>query len=95
MCPDVAAPDATTCAASVCAPARANIVNAATSPYSICIFQLPLPLPLPIPFCICRCLFTVKAQPSVTHKAPQGRSRAGQGKEFQQHSCEAFATIST
>lgn len=38
-----------------------------------------LPLPLFVPFCICRCLFTVKAQPSVTHKAPQGRSRAGRG----------------
>lgn len=41
--------------------------------------QLPFLLPLFVPFCICRCLFTVKAQPSVTHKAPQGRSRAGRG----------------
>lgn len=44
--------------------------------------QLPslLPLPLFVPFCICRCLFTVKAQPSVTHKAPQGRSRDAAGR---------------
>lgn len=91
MCPDVdvAAPDAATCAPCVRACA---CQHCKCSHISLLHLQLPflLPLPLFVPFCICRCLFTVKAQPSVTHKAPQGRSGRGIPAALLRSICDHF-----
>lgn len=90
MCPDVdvAAPDAATCAPCVRACA---CQHCKCSHISLLHLQLLLPLTLLfVPFCICRCLFTVKAQPSVTHKAPQGRSGRGIPAALLRSICDHF-----
>lgn len=81
-------PDAATCAPCVRACA---CQHCKCSHISLLHLQLLLPLTLLfVPFCICRCLFTVKAQPSVTHKAPQGRSGRGIPAALLRSICDHF-----